>query len=130
MWDYQIYADAIRLRNLPQPSFDPKEAATALAAGKIGYLCGKAIKTDFNRDSIDLTNNIFEIIAGVGSIKKIVDGLRTNAPAVVPRPTVLKCPERNTKFSPYGEPTIRGDEGSTMCEYCVFVQKEHELVRV
>lgn len=76
LWKNQITAGFYGATLLPSPAFDTKAAQKAVT-GYIDYFCGRAIKTDISKDSVDPW--LYDRDAGAGTFARIVDGMRTSA---------------------------------------------------
>lgn len=72
LWKNQKTAIFFAFNTLQAPSFDEKLAEKAVK-GRIDYFCGRAIKTDLSKDSVD--PYLYDRDAGQGTFQKVVDSI-------------------------------------------------------
>lgn len=72
LWEAQRTASFFAIVPRTTPTFDENKAKTAVK-GYIDYFCGRAIKTDLSKDTID--PYLYDRDAGTGTFQRVVNNL-------------------------------------------------------
>lgn len=99
------------------PTLNEKELDKEVARGKkIDYLSGRAIKINFQGDSVDPSE--YDKYNGQGSFQKVVDVLKSGK-------TIANSVKTKCEFVPWGKTLNPEDEGMVICKRCGFLKKQH-----
>jgi hypothetical protein len=74
LWIGSEPAIAFVMANVDPPGFDPEEAEKAIKRGYVDYLCGRAIKSPINTNTLDSWK--YDRYNGAGSMQKAVDRVK------------------------------------------------------
>ncbi len=74
LWKGQVKASFFGSNSVSPPDFNEEQANRVAKNGRIDYYCGRAIKTDLSKDSVDPW--LYDRDAGKGEFERIVKEIR------------------------------------------------------